>query len=163
EGRAPAPGRSRIAACPDHAGWRGRGERRRAGRLGRARLLGRLGGRASTRPESAPGAERQGARCPLRGRVGRGPAAVVERHAAAARGGEAPDPVAGAVWGLVRTAQTENPGGILLADVDGTEHSRDALVGALATGEPQLALREGAAYAPRVTPAVGGASLVPPP
>src|SRR5207248_2385237 len=35
--------------------------------------------------------------------------------------------------------------------------------GALATGEPQLALREGAAYAPRVTPAVGGASLVPPP
>src|SRR5205823_2420988 len=76
--------------------------------------------------------------------------------------GEAPDPVAASVWGLVRTAQSENPGRILLADLDGSDASRDSLVGALAAGEPQVALRDGAAYAPRVTPAGSGGTLVPP-
>ncbi|NBH08532.1 beta-ketoacyl reductase, partial [Amycolatopsis sp. SID8362] len=53
------------------------------------------------------------------------------------------DPAAAAVWGLVRSAQSEYPGRFVLADTDGTEASEAALAGALATDEPQLLLREG--------------------
>ncbi|QFR02618.1 SDR family NAD(P)-dependent oxidoreductase [Streptomyces phaeolivaceus] len=59
------------------------------------------------------------------------------------------DPAGGAVWGLVRTAQSENPGRIALVDLD--EASADRLPAALASGEPQLALRDGEATAPRLT------------
>ncbi|MFG2911281.1 type I polyketide synthase [Kitasatospora sp. NPDC048298] len=53
------------------------------------------------------------------------------------------------VWGLVRSAQTENPGRLVLADLDGTAGSAAALPTAVATGEPQLALRAGEVLAPR--------------
>ncbi|MEU1557332.1 type I polyketide synthase [Streptomyces scabiei] len=53
-----------------------------------------------------------------------------------------------AVWGLVRSAQTENPGRFVLADLDDT--SQDALVAAVASGEPQLALREGRTHIARL-------------
>ncbi|WP_234381766.1 polyketide synthase dehydratase domain-containing protein, partial [Streptomyces dysideae] len=59
------------------------------------------------------------------------------------------DPAGSAVWGLVRTAQSENPGRIVLVDLD--ERSADRLPAALASGEPQLALRAGEATAPRLT------------
>ncbi|WP_455431165.1 type I polyketide synthase [Streptomyces anandii] len=55
------------------------------------------------------------------------------------------------VWGLVRAAQSENPGRFTLIDTDGTEASRRALPAALAAGEPQLALRSGEALACRLT------------
>ncbi|WP_308432805.1 SDR family NAD(P)-dependent oxidoreductase, partial [Streptomyces naganishii] len=55
------------------------------------------------------------------------------------------------VWGLVRAAQSENPGRFTLIDTDGTEASRRALPAALASGEPQLALRSGEALACRLT------------
>ncbi|MGY1581461.1 SDR family NAD(P)-dependent oxidoreductase [Streptomyces sp. MN13] len=58
------------------------------------------------------------------------------------------DPAGTAVWGLVRTAQSENPGRIVLVDTD--ERSADLLPAALATGESQLALRDGEATAPRL-------------
>ncbi|WP_215451754.1 type I polyketide synthase [Streptomyces sp. ATCC 21386] len=64
--------------------------------------------------------------------------------------GDAPDLTHAAAWGLVRSAQTENPGRLVLADLDGTEGSRDALVAAVASGEPQLALREGRAHIARL-------------
>ncbi|MFF7654506.1 type I polyketide synthase, partial [Streptomyces sp. NPDC007983] len=54
------------------------------------------------------------------------------------------------VWGLIRTAQTENPDRFLLLDLDHDETSADALVAAVASGEPQLAVREGALHAPRL-------------
>ncbi|MER5642629.1 beta-ketoacyl synthase N-terminal-like domain-containing protein, partial [Kitasatospora sp. NPDC002227] len=69
---------------------------------------------------------------------------------AAASGEEVRDPRAAAVWGLVRTAQSENPGRVVLADVDGTPESWSALPAALASGEAQLALRAGAALLPRL-------------
>ncbi|GAA2529815.1 type I polyketide synthase [Pilimelia columellifera subsp. columellifera] len=53
-----------------------------------------------------------------------------------------------AVWGLVRSAQSEHPGRIVLVATD--ERSRDALPGALATGEPQIRVREGRAQVPRL-------------
>ncbi|NGO69938.1 type I polyketide synthase, partial [Streptomyces boncukensis] len=55
-----------------------------------------------------------------------------------------------AVWGLVRAAQAENPDRFVLADLDEDEESLRALPAALMTGEPQLALREGAPYVPRL-------------
>ncbi|QTD95928.1 type I polyketide synthase [Streptomyces cyanogenus] len=71
------------------------------------------------------------------------------------------DPAAAAVWGLVRSAQSENPGRIALVDLDGHPDSRKALGAALATGEPQLALRAGAPSAPRLARGTGGALAVP--
>ncbi|MFI0374017.1 SDR family NAD(P)-dependent oxidoreductase [Actinomadura sp. 1N219] len=58
-----------------------------------------------------------------------------------------------AVWGLVRSAQSENPGRVTLADLPagGVQELdvREALA-ALASGEPQVAVRGGAAHAPRL-------------
>ena len=51
---------------------------------------------------------------------------------------------------LVRSAQSENPERFVLIDIDGDEASWGALGGALASGEPQLAVREGVVLAPRL-------------
>ncbi|MGH3875475.1 MAG: SDR family NAD(P)-dependent oxidoreductase [Actinophytocola sp.] len=58
-----------------------------------------------------------------------------------------------AVWGLLRTAQTEHPDRFVLVDLDGGEQSWQALPGALATGEPQVAIRDGDLTAPRLVKA----------
>ncbi|MFE3329810.1 SDR family NAD(P)-dependent oxidoreductase [Streptomyces sp. NPDC059176] len=55
-----------------------------------------------------------------------------------------------AVWGLLRTAKAENPGRFALLDHDGTAASASALPAALATGEPEIALRDGTARVPRL-------------
>jgi malonyl CoA-acyl carrier protein transacylase len=92
--------------------------------------------------------------------------ALVTANAVAAREGESPDPATAAIWGLVRSAQSEHPDRFALIDSDGSEASGAALPGVLALGadEPQLALREGVALAPRAMP-LGDTedSLVPPP
>jgi pimaricinolide synthase PimS1 len=81
--------------------------------------------------------------------------------AVAARPGEGVPGLAQApVWGLARSAQAEEPERFGLIDSDRSEASARALTGALETGEPQLALREGVALAPRLrragpTPAAG--------
>ncbi|UOX89175.1 type I polyketide synthase [Amycolatopsis sp. FBCC-B4732] len=54
-----------------------------------------------------------------------------------------PDLAAAAAWGLVRAAQSENPGRFVLLDIDTDELSEDVLAAAAATGEPQLSLRDG--------------------
>ncbi len=60
------------------------------------------------------------------------------------------DLAGGAVIGLVRSAQTENPGRLVLVDIDGKEASWRSLSDALALDEPQLALRDGAIRVPRM-------------
>jgi acyl transferase domain-containing protein/surfactin synthase thioesterase subunit/acyl carrier protein len=77
---------------------------------------------------------------------------VLTEAGVAVHAGEAADPAAAAVWGLVRSAQNENPGRFALVDVDGSEASQEALAAAieLAAEEPQLALREGLALVPRL-------------
>ena len=77
---------------------------------------------------------------------------VLTRGAMAAGEGEAPDPAAAAVWGLVRSAASEHPGRFALIDSDGSDASEAALEAAIAIGEaePQLALRGGEALAPRL-------------
>ncbi|MFD5161093.1 type I polyketide synthase [Streptomyces hawaiiensis] len=65
-----------------------------------------------------------------------------------------PDLAGAAVWGLVRTAQSELPGRVVLVDVDGRPESLRTLPAAVATGEPQLRVREGRVTVPRLA-AVG--------
>jgi NAD(P)-dependent dehydrogenase (short-subunit alcohol dehydrogenase family)/acyl carrier protein len=57
------------------------------------------------------------------------------------------------LWGLVRSAQSEHPERFVLIDIDGERSSARALPSALASGEPQIALRAGRALIPRVVPA----------
>ncbi|MFC0106119.1 type I polyketide synthase [Kibdelosporangium aridum subsp. largum] len=68
--------------------------------------------------------------------------AVAVRHAV-----ELTDLAAAAVCGLVRSAQAENPGRILLVDIDDDAE----LASVLASDEPQLAVREGVWYARRLS------------
>ncbi|QNP68035.1 SDR family NAD(P)-dependent oxidoreductase [Streptomyces roseirectus] len=75
---------------------------------------------------------------------------VATRRAVAPDGGDCA-PEQAPVWGLLRSAQTEHPGRFVLVDLDDHPESAAALPAALATGEPQLALRRGKLYAPRLT------------
>lgn len=86
---------------------------------------------------------------------------VAVRGAVAVRDGDGLDPVSAAVWGLLRTARTENPGRIVLVDHDGTAASLRALGSAVAAGEDEIALREGASYVPRLTAAPSVPSTTP--
>ncbi|MEU6883122.1 type I polyketide synthase [Streptomyces sp. NPDC046712] len=75
--------------------------------------------------------------------------AVEAGAAGRTEGGAQTDPVGAAVGGLVRSAQAENPGRIVLVDLD-DEASLRALPGILTSGEEQVAVREGAVYVPRL-------------
>ncbi|MEF9908101.1 SDR family NAD(P)-dependent oxidoreductase [Streptomyces sp. P9-A2] len=91
---------------------------------------------------------------------------VLTRGAVTVRDGEnATDPAAAAVWGLVRSAQSEHPGRLVLADTDHLDTSRDALTGlpavADALEETQFAVRDGEVTVPRLVPAAGPALTVP--
>ncbi|WP_329332361.1 type I polyketide synthase [Streptomyces sp. NBC_00663] len=65
--------------------------------------------------------------------------------------GDDPDPAEAAVAGLVRSAQSEHPGRMVLVDRRGGTSSPAELEAALRTGEPQVALHEGAVLVPRLT------------
>ncbi|MEW1639700.1 SDR family NAD(P)-dependent oxidoreductase [Streptomyces sp. NPDC093801] len=84
----------------------------------------------------------------------------------AVRDGRMPgtDPAAAAVWGFVRSAQTENPGRFTLVDTDGTPASLAAVPAAAAADAPQIRLRDGAAAVPALARAhtAAGPDGVPP-
>ncbi|MFD7306369.1 SDR family NAD(P)-dependent oxidoreductase, partial [Streptomyces pharetrae] len=94
--------------------------------------------------------------------------ALVTRGAVAAGPDEGVADLAGApVWGLLRSAQTENPDRFLLLDTDDSEASRDvlpnALLWAVAQDEPQVAVRGGEVRVPRLARAGrAGGALIPP-
>ncbi|MER8262542.1 type I polyketide synthase, partial [Streptomyces albidoflavus] len=73
---------------------------------------------------------------------------------AVSTGAEAPDLVQAAVWGLVRSAQSEHPGRLVLVDTDaGTDPDTDipsSLARLPVDDEPQLAIRGDALLAPRL-------------
>ncbi|MFH8485213.1 type I polyketide synthase [Streptomyces longisporoflavus] len=88
---------------------------------------------------------------------------VVTRGAVATADGAAVDPVGAAVWGLVRSAQVENPGRFVLVDVDPAADKADkahradevvvsdsVIAAVLASGEPEVAVREGVVWVPRL-------------
>jgi len=84
----------------------------------------------------------------------------VTRLAVAARDGDAVDLAASPLGGLLRSAHSEHPGRFGHVDVDGTDASWAALRAALEVeGEPQLALRDGQAFAPRLTRVPAAAAL----
>ncbi|WP_455750357.1 type I polyketide synthase [Streptomyces albogriseolus] len=77
---------------------------------------------------------------------------VTTRGAVAAGGGDVTDLAHAGVWGLLRSAQTENPGRIVLVDLDPADGDGDGPVAAaVATGEPQVAVRAGTLTVPRLT------------
>ncbi|HEV2639828.1 MAG TPA: SDR family NAD(P)-dependent oxidoreductase, partial [Actinocrinis sp.] len=102
---------------------------------------------------------------------------LVSRGAVATRPGDpVPDLSAAAAWGLVRSAQSENPGRIVLADLPaapaapGGQDTDPALIAAqigvlaaaLGSGEPELAIRSGHGLGRRlVRPAAAPAAPVP--
>ena len=69
------------------------------------------------------------------------------------------NPAHAAVWGLIRAAQSENPERCVLLDVDDPAAPAPAVLAqALATGEPQLALRRGRLLVPRLARVVPAAA-----
>ncbi|MFF7342165.1 KR domain-containing protein, partial [Streptomyces sp. NPDC008163] len=102
--------------------------------------------------------------------------AVVTRGAVSVHGADA-DAAQATVWGLVRAAQAEHPGRFLLVDLDGDpdrEQGREldtvaghedpwrAVAPAVAAGEPEAAVRGGAALVPRLRTVSGKAAGAPP-
>jgi len=89
--------------------------------------------------------------------------AIVTHGAIATRPGEEVRDLAGAVvWGLVRSAQLESVGRLTLLDTDDADASLQRLPGALASEEPQLALRDGEVLAARLRsadPPAGGSGV----
>nr|WP_233223437.1 type I polyketide synthase [Amycolatopsis sp. CA-128772] len=76
------------------------------------------------------------------------------RLAVVTRGATGGDPVAAAVWGLLRSAQAEHPGRFALIDLDETgEH----LGAALAADEPQVAVKNGRVHGGRLARVAGHA------
>ncbi|MEU5100640.1 polyketide synthase dehydratase domain-containing protein, partial [Streptomyces sp. NPDC020996] len=89
---------------------------------------------------------------------------VIVTHGAIAvrRGEDVSDLVHAGVWGLVRSAQAENPGRLVLVDVDtdaGAVDEDTPVIPAVATGEEQIAVRDGELLAPRLTRRTGSALL----
>ncbi|AOS64002.1 type I polyketide synthase [Actinoalloteichus hymeniacidonis] len=85
------------------------------------------------------------------------PLVFVTRGAVAASHDEDVTDLPGAaVWGLVRSAQSENPGRFFLVDLD----DEGSLPGGVTVGEPQVAVRDGEMSAPRLAKLT--TSLVPP-
>ncbi|MFH8470707.1 type I polyketide synthase, partial [Streptomyces sp. NPDC017991] len=76
-------------------------------------------------------------------RLGASRLALVTREAVPAADGDRPDPARAAVWGLIRSAQSEHPGRLALVDTDGHPSSHRALATTLASAEAQCALRRG--------------------
>ncbi|WP_202918624.1 type I polyketide synthase [Saccharothrix deserti] len=72
------------------------------------------------------------------------------------------DLAAAAVRGLVRAAQREHPDRLVLVDSDGTAASAEVLPRALGSGEPEIVLREGRVFAPRLVVGSGPGEPLPP-
>ncbi|WP_344615430.1 SDR family NAD(P)-dependent oxidoreductase, partial [Dactylosporangium salmoneum] len=84
--------------------------------------------------------------------------ALVTRSAVAVGDEDAPGLAASTVWGLVKSAQAEQPGRLVLLDADDSA-TPEMVRRAVSSGEPQMAIRQGQVLVPRLAPARG---LIPP-
>ncbi|AYF31968.1 polyketide synthase [Micromonospora tulbaghiae] len=75
---------------------------------------------------------------------------VTEKAVATTPGEDVRDLVHAPLWGLIRSAQTENPGRFRLLDVGDAAVAGDVLAAALDSGEPQAAIRAGVVRVPRL-------------
>ncbi|MFF2805528.1 SDR family NAD(P)-dependent oxidoreductase, partial [Streptomyces sp. NPDC058051] len=92
---------------------------------------------------------------------GRKPVMVVTRNAVPAEEGET-DVAAAALWGLLRSAQSDHPGQLTIVDVDDDPASTAVLPQLIAADVPQTAVRAGRVLVPRlnrVTPSETGQPL----
>jgi acyl carrier protein len=92
------------------------------------------------------------------------PLALLSTRAVATSAEEVPDLLGATILGMLRSAQVEHPGRLVLIDYDGSEASQAAIAAALelSAEEPQLAIREGTLLAPRIEPgAVIGDEMAP--
>ncbi|MFF1583641.1 type I polyketide synthase, partial [Streptomyces sp. NPDC058283] len=80
---------------------------------------------------------------------------VVTRGGVGVLGGELVDVRVAPVWGLVRAAQSEYPGRLVLADLPAGAGVEELAAG-LGCGEPQWAVRDGVVRVPRLTRARAG-------
>ena len=86
---------------------------------------------------------------------GAGVLVVLTRGAVGLAGEDVTDLAGAAVWGLVRSAQAEHPGRVVLVDSDGSVDVGEVI----GCGEPQLVVRSGVAYAARLTSTGAGSAL----
>jgi len=86
---------------------------------------------------------------------GSGVLVVLTRGAVGSAAEEVTDLAGATVWGLVRSAQAEHPGRVILVDSDGSMDVRDVI----RCGEPQVVVRSGVAHAVRLAPVGAGAVL----
>ncbi len=153
-----------VDCCGSDGGAPPTGEQTSRGVGGGARLAG----------EELPGLARSGAVRALgiiqewlaEERFGDSLLVFVTRGAVAAAAGEGVPGLVGApLWGLVRAALFEAPGRLALIDVDGLPASWDVLRSAAwlseASGESQLAVRDGVVYAARLVRGGAGALEIP--
>ncbi|MEU5274698.1 SDR family NAD(P)-dependent oxidoreductase, partial [Streptomyces hygroscopicus] len=75
---------------------------------------------------------------------------------------ETPDLIHAPLWGMVRSAQSENPNCFVLVDLDDDEASKAALPTVLAADEPQAVIREGTVLGQRMARVSSGTALLPP-
>ncbi|MCX2953665.1 type I polyketide synthase [Lentzea sp. NEAU-D7] len=85
---------------------------------------------------------------------------VLTHHAVRVRGCDEVSPVTASVWGLIRSAQAENPGRLVL--LDASEQDVELALAHLGE-ETQLAVRDGVVHACRLVRASSAPELVPPP
>ncbi|MFE7455345.1 polyketide synthase dehydratase domain-containing protein, partial [Streptomyces griseus] len=76
---------------------------------------------------------------------------VVTRHAVSFGDDPEIDAPGATVWGMVRSAQAEYPGRVVLVDIDDDEASWATVPDVMLSGESQVAIRHGLAYTPRLT------------
>ncbi|MFE0042013.1 type I polyketide synthase, partial [Streptomyces albireticuli] len=134
------------------AGPAGSAERAGSAALAGPAGAGPVGAAPAASPAAAPAASPAAAPAASPAAV---PAATPVTDPAAAAATPVTDPAAAAAWGLVRTAQTEQPGRFVLVDVDDRPESLRALPGLLATGATQIAVRAGRATVPRLVRVTG--------
>ncbi|GAB1818689.1 hypothetical protein HerbRD11066_18530 [Herbidospora sp. RD11066] len=90
---------------------------------------------------------------------------VTERAVDTGSGGVPIDVTGSAVWGLVRVTAAENPGRLVLVDLDvplSADGAEDLVRAAVATGEPQIAVRSGRLLVPRLARMKPSAALAVP-
>ena len=90
---------------------------------------------------------------------GSGVLVILTQGAVGLAGEDVTDLAGAAVWGLVRSAQAEHPGRVVLVDSDGSVDAA-AVIGC---GEPQLIVRSGVVYAARLARVGAGSVLELPP
>ncbi|MET0474457.1 MAG: type I polyketide synthase [Mycobacterium sp.] len=88
---------------------------------------------------------------------------VATRGAVALPGEDVTDLAGAAVWGLVRAAQTEHPGRVVLVDADAPTDAALDLAAIVGVGEPQVVIRDSVLHTARVVPSRAAESLLTPP